>query len=247
MQILSKLSSMKNFKYATSTKDDGNMSFKWGDSKDVAINRKNFLKKVNILPSNCVVMNLQHGTGISHVDSSVKGRGIYEPGGLEADCLITSEKEVYLFMLTGDCLPVVIYDQKRNVLALAHISRMNTSQLFIQKLIKHLIIEFKCPPEDLKVSIGPAIHKESYIKEEVAEKRNPAWQKFITNRPDGKILIDLIGYNKKQMIESGILSQHIEVSDIDTAQSLKFFSHRRSETTGEPEGRFATVVGLIIK
>jgi len=220
------------------------MSFNWGDSENVVINRKNFLNKADILPGSCVVMSLQHGTDIQRVDLSVKGQGIYEPGGIEADCLITNEKELYLFVLTGDCLPVIIYDQKKNVLALAHISRMNTGRLFIQKVIKRLISEFKCQPDNLEIGIGPAIHKESYIIGETAEKGMPSWQEFITDKSDGKISIDLIGYNIKQMIEAGVLSQNIEISDIDTARSKKFFSHQRSKTTNEPQGRFATVAGL---
>ena len=67
-------------------------------------------------------------------------------------------------MLTGDCLPVVIHDQKQGVIALAHLSRSNTGQLFAPMIIKKMIAEFGCQVSDLEITIGPCIHKESYIK-----------------------------------------------------------------------------------
>ncbi len=63
--------------------------------------------------------------------------------------------------------------------------------------------------------------------------------------PDGQTTVDIVGYSKRQLIEAGVKEENIEVSDIDTAADSTFFSHYRSKKTGEAEGRFATVVGMV--
>ena len=246
MIYFNKFKTFKNLKYGFSTKADGNMSFNWGENEEVIENRKSFLKSMGILPNDCVVMSPLHGTGIQYIDSAVKGISILKPGGIEADCLITKEKGLFLFLLTGDCLPILFYNPQQKTIALAHISRKNTGQLFAQKIIKKLAREFNCQSTDLEVGIGPGIHKESYKKPiDVPEKRMQRWQNHINNEPDGQISIDLISYNKKQIIETGVRPEKIEVCDIDTAQSKNFFSHHRCEKNQEPEGRFATIMGTV--
>jgi len=239
--------SFKNLKHAFSDTSEGNMSFNWGKADEVAANRKDFLKKLNIPPDNCVAASLLHGTEIKYIDLSIVRKNILRPNGIEADCLFTKEKGLFLFLLTGDCLPVIIYCPRQSIVVLAHVSRKNTGRLFVKKIVDKLVLEFNCRSTELEVGIGPALHKNSYKKTKVPEQGVSDWQKYITEEADGQISIDLIGYNKQQMIEAGILLEKIEVSGIDTARSKKFFSHRRSEITGEPEGRLATVVGLVNK
>jgi hypothetical protein len=41
-----------------------------------------------------------------------------------------------------------------------------------------------------------------------------------------------------------VLPEHIEVSPVNTAISDEYYSHYRSVRSGEPEGRFALLVGL---
>ncbi len=190
-------------------------------------------------------MDLQHGADILHIDSSKKGFGMLTQGGVHGDCLITNERRLFLFMLTGDCLPIIVHDQKRGIIALAHISRSNTGKLFAQAIVKKMIVEFGSQMSDLEVTIGPCIHKKSYIKKSVPEQAIPEWREFITKTISGRVMIDLLGYNIQQLIGVGIVRDQINVSSIDTAQSKNYYSHRRSVRTGEPEGRFATVAGMM--
>lgn len=245
MPQLNKLNSFKNLKLAFSAKADGNMSFVWGDKKEVLKNRKKFLKKNSVRLNDCVAMSLLHGTGIKRVTSPLQNHNILTPIGIKADCLVTTEKGIFIFMLTADCLPVIFYDPKQQILALAHISRKNTGQLFTQKIIQRLKSKFNCQPANLIISIGPGIHKESYLKNKVPEQQIPAWKNHLSLKSDSRVAIDLLGYNKQQMTKAGVQLKNIYVSNIDTVKSKKFFSHYRSQKTGEPEGRFATVVGMV--
>ena len=114
------------------------------------------------------------------------------------------------------------------------------------KVINKLQTEFGSDPKDILAYIGPGIHKESYIIDRPAElKILPDWQRFLTEIGTDKIQIDIVGYNQAQMLKAGLLPENIFIDPTDTATSNDYFSHYRSERiTGEPEGRFATVVVL---
>ena len=90
--------------------------------------------------------------------------------------------------------------------------------------------------------------QESYIfssdefEKRVSDER--VFNGFVFNLPGGGKSIDLVGYSVEQMISAGIKKENIEVSDIDTGRNMNFFSHYRSGSSGEPEGRIATIVGM---
>ncbi|MFA6099106.1 MAG: polyphenol oxidase family protein [Patescibacteria group bacterium] len=236
--------SFSKLKYACSERRDGNMSFRHGSRPEVMKNRKRFFRKVAVAPEKIVVMNLRHSTKIKFVDWRDRGFGALKPSGVKADCLVTKKSDLFLFLLTGDCLPTILYDPKKNILALAHLSRHNTDRLYAKKIITTLKNKYQCHSKNIMIAIGPAIHQKSYIKDHASQQNKASWRPFIKKLHREKIAIDLIGYNKKQLIRAGVLPSHFIVGNIDTAASRQYFSHRRSVNTGQPEGRFATIVGI---
>ena len=231
------------------------MSFKWGkNKKEVIEHRKRFLSQLDIPLSSCVTMDLNHGLKIALVGKADRGKGIGGENYVEADALATNEPNVFLFLLTADCLPLILYDPVKKVVALAHVSYINTSDRFGAKTVEYLVAGCGSEPNRIIAGIGPAIHKESYvfpsetIRQKEKEMRVPEWGKYLTDFPDGKTSVDLIGFNFEQLLEAGVLEGNIEVSEIDTASDSGFFSHYRSKRiTGEPEGRFATVIGHTLR
>jgi len=243
MYQFNKFKNFENLILGISTKSDGNMSFSWGKKEEVIKNRKKFLKKLGVSQGNCVISNLEHDTQIKEVNSSHKGQ-VLNDGKIVADAIVTTEKSLFLVMFFGDCLPMIFYDSKKEILALAHISIANTGKKFAEKIIITLGKKYSCSPANLIVGFGPAIHKDSYRKENLKQIKVKDWEGFL-KRTGGKITIDIIGYNKKQLINARVKEKNIEISDIDTVQSPEFFSHYRSKRTGEEEGRFAMVVGMV--
>ncbi len=254
MYQLDKLKSVPGLIHGFSDIKDGNMSFVWEKRGKVLSNRKAFLDKLGIKSEDSVAMFLKHGTEIMTVNEFSMGED-----AIPVDCLITKSKNVFLFVLTADCLPIIFYDPVNGILALAHLSRINSPKNFLLKIIQRMGSEYGSKPGNLIAAIGPCIHKESYIfsKEEL-KKRIPdekIFNGFIANLADGPLRhssseasrksIDLVGYNVEQMISAGIKKGNIDISEIDTAKNEKFFSHYYSRLTGSPEGRIATVVGMI--
>lgn len=234
-----------------SEKSDGNMSFRWGSHDEVLENRKKFLNKLNIPLEKCVSASLSHGLEIKIVSASDAGKGMTNgDDAVSADALMTDDKNIFLFLLTGDCLPIIFYDPDKEAAALAHLSRINTPLGLSSKMVGAMSQNYGSRPSDIIVGIGPGIHKESYLfSSEIVDKRgmrNPEWEPFLTDFPDGKTAVDIVEFNLEQLEEAGVNETNIEVSEIDTGSNENFFSHYRSKRiTSEAEGRMAMVLGIV--
>ena len=163
--------------------------------------------------------------------------------GVAADSLITNEKGVYLFLLIADCIPMVLYDPVKKILALVHLGRLTTNLRLVDKTIRKMVEVFGVDPSNVIAYGGPSIGKNSYRLDFFKEDKNE-WKDFVRQERDGKFWVDVAGHNRRQLLDMGVKENNIYTSSIDTFTSLEYFSHYRSVRTGENEGRFATVVGM---
>ncbi|MFR4439663.1 MAG: laccase domain-containing protein, partial [Hungatella sp.] len=85
------------------------------------------------------------------------------------------------------------------------------------------------------------------VGEEVAETFRQAfspedWDQLLMKKPDGKYQLDLWHANERILLESGVLSEHIQTTDICTHCNPDFlFSHR---TMGNERGNLAAFLCL---
>jgi purine-nucleoside/S-methyl-5'-thioadenosine phosphorylase / adenosine deaminase len=226
----------KDLVMGTSTVVDGNMSVNWGSEDEVINNRKKFLKKLGLSYSECVMASLMRGTGIRVTDSHDRGK--YP----ECDCLITAQTGLPLMMVTADCFPVVLYEPAEKLLALVHLGYQGTDGRLAEKAVRRLL-KMGAECSRLEVFIGPGVRKESYRWKggEVNQSGDKNWQAFLEIK-NGFTHVDIPEYIKKQLADGGIKPENITDSMIDTGRDRNYFSHYRAKRTGEPEGRFATVV-----
>ena len=75
-----------------------------------------FSEKYGFNYSNVAFNSQVHGTSVRRIKSSAD----LAENGKEADGLVTSLKQVPLLIFTADCVPIVFYDKKQGVIALAH-------------------------------------------------------------------------------------------------------------------------------
>jgi hypothetical protein len=246
MYQLSKLKNFTSIIHGFSTRKDGNMSFRFGNKEEVSKNREKFLSQLGIRINSCVSLKVQHKVKIVGVGNSFAGRGMLgQEDFVEADGLVTKDRGLYLFLLIADCLPIILYDPKREVVGAVHSGWRSTNKKIVSKAISRLADEFGCNPSDIFAAIGPAIHKESYLHRKPFQKDSREWRPFLKDLSSGETAIDLIGANVKQIEDAGVLSKNIFVSKIDTVKDRLFFSHYRdSRKKSGDEGRFACVVGI---
>ena len=242
--------------HAFSSKADGNMANsilgKVVDFENVLENRERFLKRINVDIERCVCMWVTHGDEIIKVPKKSVGVSMRDyKKAVKVDGLMTNEKGIHLFLLVADCLPIILYDPKKSVVALIHAGWKGVDLEIARKSVKKLQNAYDSKSEDIIVGIGPCAHKDSFIKEDPSQKNDPRWKPFIDRvRPcqDGRgdvYKVDLLGYTKKQLFDAGIIIDNIHISGIDTVKDKRFFSHvRESSLPLKKQGRFACIVGL---
>jgi len=149
--------------------------------------------KLSINADDVVSAEQVHGNKSAFVTKNELGQRI--PG---VDALITSEKKVPLVIRTADCAPILIHDQKKNILALVHAGRKGTELEITAKTIEKMGSD----PKDLKVTIGPCIDKCCYPT-------------------------DIRKLNLEQLAKVGVPEENIEVnSDCTCCNKDKYYSYR---------------------
>lgn len=151
------------------------------------------------------------------------------------DATITAEKEVFLCVTTADCVPLILYDPKKEVIAAVHAGWRGTVQRIVEKTVSEMERQFGSSPSDLMAGIGPAICLSHYeIGEEVV-------QRFLDEGFDlsdpaviqGKIAldgarVDLKEINRRELLRLGVPGNRIEKTDFCTYERDDlFFSARR--------------------
>src|SRR3990167_9644945 len=235
--------------HSFSTIDEGNMAnsilYKVRNFDQVVKNREKFLSKPGLSIDSCICMWVQHRDRVTIADQKVAGVSMRDYDyAVKVDGLVTNEKGLYLFLLVADCLPLIIYDPKKEIVANVHAGWKGVDLEIAKKAVKKMKAEYECKPKNIVVGIGPCVYKESFVKENPSQKDDPRWSEFI-NKVGPYYEVDLVGFTKKQLIDCGVAEENIFDSKIDTIRDKHFFSHFRDAKEGHKDkGRFASVVGL---
>ena len=159
---------------------------------------------------------------------------------LEYDALITNSPNTFLGILTADCLPIFMIDQKKKVIAAIHAGRQGTGLHITKKVLSKMGEAFGCLLEDLLISLGPSIGPCCY---EIDEKVfHPEWKTFSISKSKGKWMVDLTLINIDQMKREGIQEEQISRINLCThCHHDLFFSYRKEGRTG----RQLSFIGLL--
>ena len=220
---------MNNIKHYFTNTNHGNLAYHVNDIKEnVDKNRKNLAIKLGYKNEDLVYMNQVHGNNVVIVDET-------SPKLIEdADGIITACKNLPLMVMVADCIPILMYDEKKGVIAAVHAGRNSTFLKIAQITANKMIEKFNCQTKDIKVILGPSIQKCCYEVNEELENivKTSFGKEFASNR-----YIDLQGINKKLLNDIGV--ENIEISSICTKCSNKpYFSYRNDKTCG----RFAGII-----
>jgi hypothetical protein len=147
-------------------------------------------------------------------------------GPLEYDAMITDVPDLMLGIRTADCLPILIADSRRKVIAAVHAGRAGTALRITAKTLKVMKETFGCSPKDLLIAMGPSIGSCCYeIDEKVFQ---PEWAPFSIPCGEGRWRIDLVGINVAHLEREGVSPEQIEGTTLCTrCQSDLFFSYRK--------------------
>ncbi|MGH2398775.1 MAG: peptidoglycan editing factor PgeF, partial [bacterium] len=203
----------------------------------VAANRIAVLKALGLHPGRHVEADQVHGSVVAVVGAADAGRSIPH-----ADGLATSDAGLALAIHAADCVPLLLADPKRRVVAALHAGWRGTAAGIAVEGVRLLAGRFNSQPRDLLAAIGPSIGPCHYeVDEPVMERmRRWAWWPEVAVA-DGRDhwRLDLRAACRRQLVDAGVLPQSIEVMDLCTYDHPKlFYSYRRDRVTG----RMAAVV-----
>ena len=169
------------------------------------------------------------------------------------DAFVTNLPGVAIGVRTADCIPVLLYDPVRRVIAAVHAGWKGTVLHISQKAINVMVRQFGSSAADLKAVIGPGIGPDSFqVGEEVARHFKtadfPIEQIWSFRGPrngtpmSGGHHIDLFKANRWLLEDAGVPAENIKVVGIDTYTDESFFSARRE---GVQCGRIINSIKLI--
>jgi hypothetical protein len=147
----------------------------------------------------------------------------------KADAIITNQRYLPIAILTADCAPILICDNKKKMIAAIHAGWKGAFKGIIDKVIKFMINK-GCEKENITAVIGPSISSENYEVKEDFKKRFIKKDKknikyFSINNQ--KLYFDLTKYIFSSLQNNKIKS--IDTIKIDTFDiKNKFFSARRA-------------------
>lgn len=224
---------------AVSSKADGTILDRAMGVHDgsVVSNRTRFCDKIGVDYRDVVYQRIVYGDNRSYdliceVDSGSTTKNTSE---VVADALVCRAKGVALMLPVADCVATVIYDPKTETLAILHLGRHSTFTPLLERVLVKIVNE-GAAADDIVVWMSPNAHASHYIMEYFDHQNDPKWSDFYKRGDDG-FHLDLQGYSRQVCLESGLRSDNIHISPINTVTSPDYFSHSAGDTTG----RFAVV------
>lgn len=185
-----------------------------------------------------------HGTDALIVDRPVTAGDRFEGGW---DALISDQPGVTVAVRTADCVPVLIYDRRKNAVAAVHAGWRGALAGIVPKTIQSMVARFDIQAGDLRVSIGPSAGPCCYeVDQAVLEplrSRRQDWPALLQNDEGNKARLDLKALVRRQTAECGIPSEHITVVNVCTiCHPALFYSYRRE---GRVNGTMLSGIALV--
>lgn len=158
-----------------------------------------------------------------------------------ADAVITDRRGILIGVKVADCVPILLYDRRRDVIGAVHAGWRGTAKGILKKTIKTMSDIYGSCGDDILIAIGPSIKGCCYevgvdVMESVYKATGEGeYYKGI----DGRHYLDLSMANIIQAQSMGVPQDNIWYSDECTfCNPLKFYSYRYSGTSTGRQGGF---------
>lgn len=154
------------------------------------------------------------------------------------DAIITDLPGVPLMTMFADCIPILLFDHKKRVIASVHAGWKGTYLEIAGKTVRKMIEEYASNPKDIQAMIGPGICKEHYtVGEDLIEKFQEKFPQLIVKNDSN---LDLKEINRSILKKAG-LEKIVDLKLCTVCQKEKFFSYRLD---AGKTGRIAAIIML---
>lgn len=211
------------------------------DSKKNILKNLNYVsKKMLVNKENLILMNQTHSARAIEIKKNNYKKKI------NSDAIITKVKGLVLGVVTADCVPIILYDLKNQVVGCIHAGWKGA----IADIIKNTVKKIKKynSHSEIFACIGPCIGKKSYEVDLIFYKKflkkSSKNRVYFSNKSKSKKLFDLRKFVADKLKELKVKVDHVE---LDTyVEKTNFFSFRRSHKLKQNDyGRCISVIRLI--
>jgi hypothetical protein len=219
--------------------------YRKGDNRTVRVSYEAAADWFGVGSSSIFVMRQVHGGDIAVIrelpDSSRMRAAV------SVDAVVTDRARLVLAVLTADCLPILVADPHRRVIAAVHAGWRSTVAGIARTAVETMASAFGSNPADIVAALGPAIGKCCFeVGPEVVAAVRESFRfgnDHIEVKADGKGMLDLVGLNRAVLTEAGVRADGIASADLCTyCHDELFYSYRRQ---GEGTGRM--LAGIMIE
>jgi polyphenol oxidase len=252
-----------------------NLGFtEWDERPRVAENRATFTAALSARGMSLITLRQFHSDLIHSATAAPPEESKADAPQAEApkaDALMARTPGLLLGVQTADCVPILLADTRRHVVAAIHAGWRGTLARIGVKALGRMRMEFGTRARDVVAALGPAIGRCCYEVgpevaqafatqfpsaadwfdgplEQLARGEEPLWLPWLTMMPPGhvppppRVQLDLRACNRWQLIDAGVPEAHIDVSDLCTAcRPDLLFSYRRE---GAKTGRMMAAIGI---
>ena len=210
-----------------------NITHYCGDTaQHVAHCRTELCRELGITDDRLVLPRQTHGCEVLNIDaaflSESKERQAERLHGIDA--VITTLPRTCIGVSTADCVPLLLCDTQRMVVAAVHAGWRGTVVRITVRCIERMSELYGSKPQDIKAVIAPSIGCDAF---EVGDEVHAAFEeagfpmKEIATR-QAKWHIDLWEANRLQLLACGVPAANIEIAGVCThTQHGEWFSARR--------------------
>jgi polyphenol oxidase len=230
------------------------------NTASVAQNRKQFIRAVCNESADSVLVGVRQvhsGTvqAVRQEDGAIEGKLQTADGKaiLEGDGLITDLPGILIGVGTADCVPVLVVDVRKRVVAAFHAGWRGTVARIVEHGIAEMQAQYGSQTADLVAAVGPSIGPCCYkvgegVREEFGKQFAYAKDVFSRESDAGEIRLNLWEANRRQLLDAGISEARVTMLEECTActetktGAMRYFSHRAEHGIA---GRMLNVVGVV--
>ena len=211
------------------------------DKKNVKENRLIAIKNLNLNKKKLILITQTHSSKVIRITKNNLDKNI------TADGVITSLNNVILGILTADCAPVIIYDDKNKFVCNLHSGWKGSLNNISQTAIK-LFDKYQIKRNNLTAIVGPCLGAKNYEVDKNFQRmfieKNIKYSKFFRYKNKKKSYFNLRALINYQLSELGLKKIYNINRDTYSSENL-FFSYRRSTHKGEKTtGRLINLISL---
>jgi hypothetical protein len=192
-----------------------------GDSDQMVFeNRRRIAHALGGGLSNLVILTQKHTNTVHVVDSP------WDHDPPHGDGLVTNTPNLILGIQTADCVPVLLADSKKPVVAAVHAGWKGALSGIVENTVTEMI-RLGATPQTLVAALGPCIWQESYEVDQAYHDQFPKHSHLFSKGRSGHYYFDLQGYVMECLKTLGVSNITPSIADTCEQEHL-FFSNRRA-------------------